>query len=375
MDELRVLTVTSDYFPTIGGIISNIKNTSEELVARGHTCTVLAACEGRDRDEIVKGVRVIGIKSPLSRVLFGYSLRLCPFIQKGRLLNDADIIHVHGYHSLLSLSAMRCIRNNRHTVFSPHYHAIGHTTIKNLMHKVYRPVGRKMFKIPERIICNSLYESGLVQRDFGVGTSRIELIPPGVKRINHTPKSKKSDLISLLYVGYVREYKGVQFILGAMRELLNEGIETKLEIVGKGEYEGQIRKLIAKLDLEEHIEWSENISEDELERRFIEATILLLPSKAEAYGLVVAEALALGTPCIVSNSTALKEFLIQPGCYGIDYPPDVGALADLIAEVNSKNWKVGPLNQSKIRTWGKVAKEYEEVYMEVIDTGDGLRRE
>jgi glycosyltransferase involved in cell wall biosynthesis len=81
----------------------------------------------------------------------------------------------------------------------------------------------------------------------------------------------------------------------------------------------------------------------------------------ESYGLVVAESLAHGTPCIVSKTSALTEFLNEPGCFGVDYPPDDEALAKLILDVSASEVEVSNLSR-KVRVWDEVAEDYVRVY-------------
>ena len=59
----------------------------------------------------------------------------------------------------------------------------------------------------------------------------------------------------------------------------------------------------------------------------------MLLSRSEAYGITVAEALSLGTPCIITENTALKEFSMEPGCFVVDYPPEPEKIASSIIEV------------------------------------------
>ena len=98
---------------------------------------------------------------------------------------------------------------------------------------------------------------------------------------------------------------------------------------------------------------------DEMER----SDIFLLLSKSEGYGIVVAEALAMGTPSIVTNGTALEEFTNENGCFGVNFPPDPDEVADLILDINKNHVKTGPFVK-KIRTWDKITEDYEKLYMD-----------
>jgi glycosyltransferase involved in cell wall biosynthesis len=103
----------------------------------------------------------------------------------------------------------------------------------------------------------------------------------------------------------------------------------------------------------------------DLMREIKNADVFVLLSNSEAYGIAVAEALALGTPCVVTNATALSEFTREPGCFGVDYPPDPETVAQLIIDVYERRVQVGPFSD-KIRTWDAVGRAYERLYCRCV---------
>jgi glycosyltransferase involved in cell wall biosynthesis len=70
----------------------------------------------------------------------------------------------------------------------------------------------------------------------------------------------------------------------------------KLKIIGKGENEDKMRGLIAKLGLENSVILMSNTKE--IVQEFCSASIFLLTSRAEGFGLVLAEAMSCGVPCV-----------------------------------------------------------------------------
>jgi glycosyltransferase involved in cell wall biosynthesis len=105
---------------------------------------------------------------------------------------------------------------------------------------------------------------------------------------------------------------------------------------------------------------------EELYKKIRKADMSLLISRSENFGIQVAEVLAMGIPCIVAKTTALVEFLDEPGCFGIDYPPNSTALAELIINIKDRSPKVGPLSD-RIRTWDKVVDDYARVYARLVN--------
>jgi glycosyltransferase involved in cell wall biosynthesis len=88
-------------------------------------------------------------------------------------------------------------------------------------------------------------------------------------------------------------------------------------------------------------------------RKYAQAGVFVLLSRYEAFSLTVAEALASGTPCIVANSSALKEWIDNRNCFGIDYPIDVDRLAILIRNVMGTKVE----GVVRLRDWADVAED------------------
>ncbi len=95
----------------------------------------------------------------------------------------------------------------------------------------------------------------------------------------------------------------------------------RVAVVGSGPAEQELKTLARRLGVEPQVTWLGDVGEDELNREYRSAGVLVLLSAAEAYGLAVAEALSCGTPAVVAKKEALVEFLDEPGCVGVDYPP------------------------------------------------------
>jgi glycosyltransferase involved in cell wall biosynthesis len=283
---------------------------------------------------------------------------------------DPDVVHVHGYASLLPWEIMHFLRGvDCPVAFSPHYDIQSHNTVagKHVWNVFNHVVGNHSYAAAAKVICASRFESENVKRDFCVTDDRIEVIPHGVTHIESPRKHpRNTDQISLLYYGWLLELKGVQYILKGLYELQHSfGKRATLKIIGDGPYKGTLRKLARELRLQSSISWRPFLPEEELYREIRAGDVFLLLSRSENYGIAVAEALALGVPSIVAKTTALVEFLDEPGCFGIGYPPDPTELAELIINVKDTDLHVGPLSE-RIRTWREVAGTYEKLYAALL---------
>ncbi len=372
---MRILTINSTDITQIGGINSSIKKVAEELVKRGHECYVLNINpRNLSSKENINGVNVIRVKSPISKHLYWFSPSIARFLRRNLAESlSPDIVHIHEYRSLLTLEAAYVLRSKRSPfVFSPHYDRLGYNTFagKHLMN-LYKPFGSATFDWAERIIVQSEYTKGILLTDLNIPPEKIEMIPHGVDSLktakDRTRKTEDSP-VSLLYVGVLIRKKCVHYVIQTLSELKRHGRQVRLTIIGEGELEHELKKLANTLDVEDSISWCQPLFGEELHRKYAEADIFLLLSRDESYGLVVAEALAAGTPCIVTKTTALTEFLTEPGCFGVGYPPHPEEVADLIIKIHDNEITLGPFSH-KIRTWDKVAIDYEKMYERVIRQG------
>lgn len=346
---MRILQVCPKYYPDIGGIEQHVKNISERL-SPGHDVTVFAGDpSGRlPREEIINGVKVRRFRSFSPKDAYHISFDMLKELRR----SSFDVVHGHGYHAFPMLFS-RYAKRKRFIVTS-HYHGRGSTNLREMLFKAYKPCGRKAMLEADAVIAVSNYEKSLLVRDFKI-MDKVVVIPNGIDLDDFKAiKPEQRTHRSILSVGRIEEYKGVQFIIQALPFLDKD---VHLDVVGGGPYKEKLLKLADELGVANRIAFYQNLSKSELLSKYVNADLFTLLSKYEAYGIVVAEALASGVPCIVANTSALTEWIDNKNCFGIDYPMSIERLARLINEVIGR--KVGDI---RLWDWDEVVKETLKVY-------------
>jgi glycosyltransferase involved in cell wall biosynthesis len=264
-----------------------------------------------------------------------------------------DIVHGHSYHAF-PLFFSRYARRKRYIV-TPHYHGHGHTLIRNFFIRLYKPFGRKIFNQADRIIANSKYEKKLLLKDFTIEENKISVVYPGINLAEFTHlEDIQRDAKTILYIGRLEEYKGVQYIIQTLPVMDKD---FHLEIVGKGPYKANLVTLIDRLGLNNRVRFYQDLPRQELLKMYARAGTFVLLSKHEAFALTAAEALASKTPCIVANTSALLEWIDNKNCFGIDYPINNTELAELIIKVIGKE-----VSDVKLWDWDEVVQKLQNVY-------------
>ena len=354
---MSILQVCAKYYPDIGGLESHVQNISERLAQKNDVSVLTTDPVGTlPKEEVINGVRVRRFKSWAPNGSYYFSGDLKKFLVKES--DEYDIVHAHGYHAFPALYAAQAKGRNK-LVFTPHYHGGGHTFFRNLLHKPYKFFGSKIFEMTDRIICVSNYEKTLVMDHFKVEEKKVTVIPNGVhlKEFENLKKRVQNHK-TLLYVGRLEKYKGVQFLIKALQKLRSNVI---VDIVGKGSYKNTLIKLAMKLGVRNRIRFFSELSRAELIQRYSEADVFLFLSKYEAYGICVAEALASRTPCILANTSALREWVDNECCFAVDYPIKVDTLSKLITEVIGTK-----VDKVKLWDWEDVVDEVTLVYENLL---------
>ena len=367
---MRILTIKNGEITHQGGINKTIREVNFNLAERGHDCTIITTnTSSLPATESYQGYRIIRQPPEWEGKLYGLNQGAYRYLEKNLHHLDPDVIHVHGYHGLFSPLVLRMIKKQQPhipLIFSPHFGVFSHATFlgQHLWGTYNRLVGRRIMNIPDLVITASQFEARNLEQILKVEPQKIRVIPHGIN--HHTSSQKgKNHTLNLLYVGYLLKLKGVQYIIEALPYLARQDLDFKLRIVGEGPYQAELKGLARKLGVDQYLEWEGFIPDpDRLRECYRESDVFLLLSQSENYGIVVTEALAMGTPTIVTNQTALEEFVSEPGCFGVNYPPHPEKVARLIMDIHHHPVQVGPFSD-KIRTWKQVSGDYEKIYRDL----------
>lgn len=361
---MKIAQICPRYSPDIGGVETHVKEISERLVKAGHDVEVITTDPtGKlNKKDMINGVKVIRFGSFAPGNAYYFAPQIYFYLKK----HNYDVIHAHSYHALPAFFASLG-RYHGKFVFTPHYHRHGHTAFRNLLHKPYRLLGKMIFSRADSVICVSEYEKELVESDFKVAAKTVK-IPNGInlkefenlKQRRKSPAEKTGREKTLLYVGRLEEYKGVQYIIQSLPELQ----DFRLKIVGKGPYEAELRSVAKSLGVERRVEWLKDLSRKELLKCYANADVFLMLSSHEAYGITVAESLAAGTPCIVAKGSALEEFVDGNACVGIEMPVSKDKVIKTVKETQKSERKESSGRDEKILDWDEVSARIEKQYLQ-----------
>lgn len=192
----------------------------------------------------------------------------------------------------------------------------------------------QLMKFIQRFVTNNFAVSQGVA-DFYVQSgickaSKMQVIYHGMEPgiCKKTTSTVRYSTNQLLIIGRLRKFKGHHFLIQAVKILCNEITDLKLVILGDGEEMTTLRDMVNEYKLNQYVVfegYTSNIF------NYIEGSdIIVAPSIAEAFGLIVLEAYSCAKPVVAFNVPAFNENVIdnETGCLATPY--NVEALAEKI---------------------------------------------
>jgi glycogen(starch) synthase len=399
---------------SVGGLARHVSYLSREVARCGHEVDLVTqgtdGLVGVEETPIGDGVLRVRRRQP-------YALSAPDFIHWVHLLNYGflegvlnlvsqqsrtfDVIHAHDW--LVAFAARAC----KHACRAPLVATI-HATEAGRHSGIHNPGQRYISEVEWwltyeawRVICCSEYMKTEMAGQFLLPTDKIRVIPNGIDPVDvevgqaasettapassaERPTSASSaerpgreayaapgeDIVC--YVGRLVREKGVDTFLEAVPAILDRRPATRFVICGAGPYGDSLREHAGQMGLGDLVRFTGYLDDHDRNRLYRWASVAVVPSYYEPFGLTALEAMAAGAPVVVSDTGGLGETVVH-GETGLKVPPaDPGALAAGILRLLGDREMAGRLTaaaKTEIAerfSWRKVAAMTGDVYSEVV---------
>jgi rhamnosyl/mannosyltransferase len=326
---MKILHVYKDYYPPIvGGVEKHIAQVCGHFKKKFEVEALVCNRGPFTKIEHIDGVRVIKV-GQLGRV---QSAPLPPGFPLWLRKIKADILHFHLPNPTCEFSYLLAKPSG---VVVATYHS--DIIRQEFLLRFYGPFLRRFLNKATRILpTSSIYaDSSPFLREFrekcrvvplGVDTHFFDSIAAREKDIEKVRSLFGREFI--LFVGKLRYYKGLQFLIEAMPR-----IDAPLVVVGTGPMEDELKSLAALYRVSEKVFFIGEVSDEDLAFFYHACSVFVLPSvyRSEAYGLVQLEAHACGKPVVSTRLGTGVESVNIDSKTGLLVPPaDSGALADAV---------------------------------------------
>lgn len=143
----------------------------------------------------------------------------------------------------------------------------------------------------------------------------VKIIPNFIPSLTDTINYQQEHSHSIICVGRLNKQKGFDLLIEAWNKIWNKYKEWHIDIYGEGEERMFLERRISMLGLEKSI--IINSPKNDIFREYFNHSFLVLSSRAEGFGLVLAEAMSCGIPCVSFNCLCGPNEIIDDGIDGI----------------------------------------------------------
>lgn len=285
-----------------------------------------------------------------------------------------DIIHGYGFWYQPADVASRFAKQRKIPfIFHPLYYRNA-VRQKPLWQMYQAMIGRATFAAADAVVVISPHEQRLIEQ-AGFPVQRFVQIPPGINVDKW--QARQSDPYAargltgqiLLTVSRLAPGKGLDDIIAALPAILKAYPDTHLAIVGEDfGSQANLQRQAMAMGLANHIHFLGVLTEQELAAAYQHADIFVHPSHYEAFGIVLAEALAAKTP-VVARQAAAVPYVVPANKAGLLFTSQEELVRQVIALLSNESKRAalaegGFKHVAKNFTWNNSIKKLVELYHE-----------
>lgn len=236
------------------------------------------------------------------------------------------------------------------------------------------PMQIRVARLLDRVMTVSQRSASDVTAEFGVDRQRIRVVENGVdlKQFRPLPNVARRPDRLIATISSDAPLKGLPYLLDALAALRRERPSLTLTVIGRNGQERTERQLQA-LNLNGAVSFTGRLEIEDMVKAYAEATIAVVPSLYEGFGLPAAEAMACQVPVVSTRAGALPEVVGSDGTAGILVPPgESESLARPIAallDAPGRRTAMGIAGRERVAslfTWRRTAERTVDVYREII---------
>ena len=334
MNIAHVVTLLSSD-GAFGGPTSVAWQQAESLSRRGHVVTLLAGWDGQaDVSKLDVDVRLFKAKRITPRA--GFSGLWAPALHSYLMRNSRafDVIHIHLGRDLITMGSVQIAAARRLPyVVQPHGMIIPDP--RRAVSAVDSMATRRALRGAKRIFSLTAEEDRSLLRVAGTPLS-LERLRNGIA-MDGKALSTRPDLSNrnILFCARLHPRKRVLAFADMAAELRSRGVEATFSVVGPdgGDLDA-LRERIGRSDLDGTLTYEGSLSPDAVGDRLRNACVFVLPSKDEPFPMTVLEAMAVGTPIVLTDSCHIADELDKRNAVLVtDGSP--GGLADAVQQLLS----------------------------------------
>ncbi|MCK5015725.1 MAG: glycosyltransferase family 4 protein [Candidatus Peribacteraceae bacterium] len=234
---------------------------------------------------------------------------------------------------------------------------------------------KRGFLHADNIIAVSNYTKEILTGHYGINPNKITVVHNGNNKttaelggaLRTEYRQKRGPMI--LFLGRLTVQKGPNQFLDMAAQVHKYRPDVHFVMAGDGHMLGELIHKTHALGLQDNVIFAGKVSNTEAQKLFAQAECFVMPSLSEPFGLVALEAVAEGTPVVLSNQSGVGE--VMNHALKVDFW-DTAKMADCVLTILRENVLGSQLRSEashilKTLTWENQAKQVRSLYHKILD--------
>lgn len=324
----------------VGGVFRHIADLARAQAQAGHSVGLIVdsntggALEAERIAALAPDLTLGTLRLPMRRSIGPGDLPPIVAVSRHVARMGADVIHSHGAKGGVFGRLAGAIERRRRrpvaTFYAPHGGSL-HYGKGSAIGRVYFAVERALEHATDGLIHVSAFEAAVYRDKVGIPRCAAHVVVNGVRPEEFDPVQEAADAADFLFIGALRDLKGTDVFLNALRLLRERKVAARAIVVGAAETaadEARYRALAAPLG--ESVRFLPPMP---ARQAFGMARAVVVPSRAESMPYVVLEAAAAGRPLLATRVGGIPEILDRAG-EPLLPPGDPAALAEAMQQMS-----------------------------------------
>jgi len=224
-----------------------------------------------------------------------------------------DIIHAHDWTSYLAGVAAKKV-SGKPLILHVHATSFDQAASNNVDPSIFK-IEQDAFNAADSVVAVSEYTRKVIIEKHHISPEKVVVVhngcdtyvPPVYEPTLKELKAQGKKIV--LYHGRITIQKGVDYFVRAARRVVDVDPNIVFVISGWGDMQNQIIRQVGELGLSGHVIFAGALWEEDRDRMYQSADLVVMPSVSEPFGLVPLEAMQHGTPSLISKQSGVAEVL------------------------------------------------------------------
>jgi len=338
---LDICFITGQFYPSFGGVGVHTYELAKAIADQGNEVRVITPLIGSQKErEKIRGIDILRLKPPSmppSTIL--YYRKAAKEAEREHANRGFDVIHgqwlgclftkrEHFPNSVLIQTLHGTWIGEKGGLEGTQLRLSGDAWIYRYFWPIFAYAEKRACENVHRIIAVSKQNQTEAVKYYGLDNDRISVIPNGVDidRFNPNVDGEEvrrrlgiTDSQVILFVGGLRDRKGLPYLMQAMEHVRKEAPNAVLVICGEGSQRESLQRMSHELQISEYTFFTGEVPYKDLPKYYAACDVFVLPSNYEAQGIVLLEAMSSQRAVVATRVGGIPETIAADT--GILVPP------------------------------------------------------